>query len=315
MRCRNFAYDAGLFKSVRVPVPVVCIGNLSTGGTGKTPTVEWAAGVLRDDDRRPAILSRGYGVDGGPNDEALMLEENLPDVPHLQGRDRVEIAQTAIHELESTVLILDDGFQHRRLVRDLNFVTIDAARPPHRDHLLPSGTLREPMSALRRAHGIILTRCDQASPAMLAELRAVLQRIVPMVPIAETCHRPMELQGGEMPEFLTGLHGRWVAVVCGIARPEAFKHTVTDLGAKVVATRVFADHHAYTRTDVEELATWATALPVGVLVLTTQKDFVKLRIAELGNKPLRAVRVGLEFRSGEAELRTLLTNLPRVEDE
>lgn len=314
IRLRNLAYDVGWFKSVRVPVPVVCIGNLTTGGTGKTPTVEWVANVLREDGRRPAILSRGYGVDVGPNDEALMLEEDLPDVPHLQGRDRVACAMTAIQELESDVLVLDDGFQHRRLNRDLDFVTIDAVRPPHRDFLLPRGTLREPISALRRAHGIVLTRCDQATPEAIAELRRILARIVPAVPIAETIHAPMGLQAGDEPEALETLRGRPVAIFSGIARPQAFERTVRDLGAQIVAARVFPDHHPYTRADVDELSKWLSALPADVFGLTTRKDWVKLRVAELGGKPLRALRVGLRFRNGEAELRSLLTNLPRVED-
>jgi len=314
MRLRNAAYDAGLFKSIRVPVPVVCIGNLSTGGTGKTPTVEWAAGILRADDRRPAILSRGYGVEHGPNDEAMMLEENLPDVPHLQGRDRVAIAMTAIQELESDVLILDDGFQHRRLARDLDLITIDAARPPHLDHLLPRGTLREQMSSLRRADALVLTRCDQTSAEAVAELRRRLGNLVPTLPIAETSHKPQELQGGETFESLEELRGRPVAIFSGIARPQAFELTVADLGAAIIGIRVFPDHHAYARADVENLSRWAEAMPAGVLVLTTQKDFVKLRIVELGGKPLRALRIGLEFRTGDAELRSLLTNLPRIED-
>ena len=139
VRVRNRAYDGGLFQIRRVDVPVVSIGNLTAGGTGKTPCVEYVARFYRQLDLRVAILSRGYGAASGPNDEALLLEENLPDVPHLQGADRVETATTAVEELESEVLVLDDGFQHRRLGRDLDVVLIDATCPWGYGHLLPRG--------------------------------------------------------------------------------------------------------------------------------------------------------------------------------
>ena len=130
---RNRLFDLGLRKPTRVPVPVVSVGNLTLGGTGKTPCVEFVAGFYRDLGLSVALLSRGYGADAGRNDEAMVLEENLPDVPHLQGADRVGLAATAVEELESEVLVLDDGFQHRRLGRDLDVVLIDATRPLHRE--------------------------------------------------------------------------------------------------------------------------------------------------------------------------------------
>ena len=151
VQARNFAYAAGWLRSHRVGMPVVSVGNLTVGGTGKTPCVEYVAGFYRRQDRRVAILSRGYGGSGGRNDEALVLDENLPDVPHLQGPDRVALARTALEELESEVLILDDGFQHRRLARDLDLVLLDATVPWGYGHLLPRGLLREPAGGVRRA--------------------------------------------------------------------------------------------------------------------------------------------------------------------
>src|SRR5207248_2374875 len=120
---------------------------------------------------RVAVLSRGYGAEHGPNDEALVLEENLPDVPHLQGADRVALARAAVEELDSEVLVLDDGFQHRRLARSLDLVLIDATAPWGHGHLFPRGLLREPASGLRRAGVVLLTRCDQAAAKELARLR------------------------------------------------------------------------------------------------------------------------------------------------
>ncbi|HEY1186298.1 MAG TPA: tetraacyldisaccharide 4'-kinase, partial [Gemmata sp.] len=134
-RTRNALFDRGWKRTHRAPVPVVSVGNLTLGGTGKTPCVEWVARFFREREVQVTILSRGYGSAGGQNDEALVLEDNLPDVPHLQGADRVALAATAVEELEAELLVLDDGFQHRRLHRDLDIVLIDATRPPGGDYV------------------------------------------------------------------------------------------------------------------------------------------------------------------------------------
>ncbi len=159
MAIRNLAYDWGLLRSYRSPLPVISVGNLSVGGTGKSPCVAWIARWLRAHDIRVAILSRGYGqLDSGQNDEALELELQLPDVPHLQHWDRSASAVLAHEELEMQALLLDDGFQHRRMARDLDIVMIDATDPPSALHVLPGGLLREPLSALRRADVVLLSR-------------------------------------------------------------------------------------------------------------------------------------------------------------
>ena len=176
---RNGLFDRGWKSIERAGVPVVSVGNLTVGGTGKTPCVEYIASRLRQWDRRVAILSRGYGSEHGPNDEALVLEENLPDVPHLQGPDRVALARIAIEELESEVLVLDDGFQHRRLARDLDVVLIDATQPWGFGYLLPRGLLRESPRGLRRAGAVVLTRCDQVDAAALAKLKGEVAKLAP----------------------------------------------------------------------------------------------------------------------------------------
>jgi len=298
---RNRQYDRGRRAIHRAAVPVVSIGNLSLGGTGKTPVVEYVARFCRDQGLRPVILSRGYGSDAGANDEALVLEENLPDVPHLQGADRASLADAAVEELEAELLVLDDGYQHRRLHRDLDIVLIDATCPPHRDRLFPRGTLREPAGNLKRASAVLLTRCDQVEQTELEATRDWLTRRFPDLPIAETEHRPC----GEPGEW----NGKDVAAFCGIGNPEAFRRTVESLGARVIAFRAFPDHHAYTRGDVDDLRNWAGNLPEGVAIATTQKDWVKLRLTELGGRPLRTVCIAMEFRSGEAEFQDLLRTL------
>jgi tetraacyldisaccharide 4'-kinase len=303
VRLRNGLYNAGWRSSRRAPVPVVSVGNLTLGGTGKTPCVEYIAGLYRRLNRRVAILSRGYGSTGGPNDEALVLRENLPDVPHLQGADRVALAFQAVREEHSEVLVLDDGFQHRRLARDLDVVLVDATQPWGRDHLFPRGLLRESWAGLRRAGVVLLTRCDQVGVPERGRLREAIAHRVPTVPLVETTHRPVDLINSERdPAPLERLLGRPVAAFCGIGNPEAFRSTLTGLGSAVQAFRVFPDHHPYSRTDLEALDSWARPQAMDCLVVTTQKDLVKLRRRQLGGKEVWALRIRLHVEVGQEAL-------------
>jgi tetraacyldisaccharide 4'-kinase len=315
VNCRNACYARGWKSIHRAGVPVVSVGNLSLGGTGKTPLVEYVAGVYRKLGIRVAVLSRGYGAQGGRNDEAMVLEENLPDVPHLQDPDRVRAAGRAREELESELLVLDDGFQHRRLHRDLDIAAIDATRPPAEDYLFPRGTLREPAGGLGRAGAIVVTRSNQVPGRELAALHGWLERRVPGKPVAETEHRPTELLGGNEPEPLEKMAGRAVGGFCGIGNPAAFRRTLEGLGARVIEFRSFADHHAYTRADIDDLARWAGALPSDALLATTQKDWVKIRIGELAGRPLRAVRIALSFRTGQREFDEALSRVLANDDD
>jgi tetraacyldisaccharide 4'-kinase len=303
VRLRNRAYACGCRSVHRAAVPVVSVGNLTAGGTGKTPCVEYVAGFYRRRERRVAVLSRGYGGAGGRNDEALVLEENLPDVPHLQGRDRVALARAAVEELESEVLVLDDGFQHRRLARDLDLVLIDATEPWGYGYLLPRGLLREPRSSLRRAGLVVLTRCDQAGPGRVEALKRDVRRYAPSAPVVETRHGPVELvNSGRAVAPLDGLRGRAVAAFCGIGNPEAFRHTLADLGADVRTFRAYPDHYPYGRADVDSLRDWLRDLPGNGVAVTTQKDLVKLRVDRLGGRPLWSLRVRLQVTAGLTEL-------------
>lgn len=321
---RNRLFDRGWKRVNRAAVPVVSVGNLTLGGTGKTPCVEWVARYFRERGVQVAIVSRGYGsrrgvaggnpwgvppsqARAGRNDEAMVLEENLPDVPHLQGADRFAEARRAVEELESELVVLDDGFQHRRLHRDLDIVLIDATHPPARDRLFPRGTLREPASGLRRAHAILLTRCDQVPASEVEAIRNWLARRWPRTPVAATEHRPVALVRGEgESEPAEMLAGRTVGAFCGIGNPAAFRRTLEAMGAAVAEFRAYPDHHGYARADVEDLTRWAGTLPVGALIVTTQKDWVKLRVNELAGRPLWAVRIGLSFRDSEAEFARVL---------
>lgn len=311
VNARNRLFDGGWKKVAKAGVPVVSIGNLTVGGTGKTPCVEFVAGVYRELGMQVAILSRGYGSnDGRPNDEAMVLEENLPDVPHLQGRDRVALAATAVEELESEILVLDDGFQHRRLARDLDVVLIDATRPLCDEYLFPRGTLREPVSSLKRTGLAILTRCDQVDPNAVQAQRDWLRTRFPDLPIATARHAPRQLAGCDgVTEPIEDIRGRPIGGFCGIGNPAAFRRTLEDLGANVVAFRTFADHHPYSRADVDDLQRWADTVPKEATIATTQKDFVKLQIPDLAGRPLRAVRIGMRLLDGEDRVREQLNRV------
>jgi tetraacyldisaccharide 4'-kinase len=306
-RWRNRLYDRGWKTSRRAPVPVVSIGNLTLGGTGKTPCVEYVARFYRDLGKRVAILSRGYGGNGTANDEALLLRENLPDVPHYQAADRVALAAQAVNESGSEVLVLDDGFQHRRLARDLDIVLVDASQPWGHGHLFPRGLLREGPRSLRRAGLIVLTRCDQVTPMERRRLTEQITRHAPRASVVETVHRPLELinsarGAADRTASLSLAVGRPMAAFCGIGNPGAFRHTLHSLGAVVTAFRAFPDHHAYTRGDVEALTTWAREQARDGIVLTTQKDLVKLHVTEFGGRDLWALRIGLHVENGQGTL-------------
>jgi tetraacyldisaccharide 4'-kinase len=279
------------------------VGNLTLGGTGKTPCVEYVAGLYRQQGLRVAVLSRGYGGSGDRNDEALVLEQNLPDVPHLQGVDRRALAKTAVEELGSQVLVLDDGFQHRRLKRDLDVVLVDATQPWGHGYLFPRGLLREPPQSLCRAGAVVLTRCDQVEAPALCRLHETVARLSRHALVAEATHQPKELINSEQGrEPIQQLRGQPVAAFCGIGNPQAFRRTLADLGAAICAFKIYPDHHAYTRADVDALRAWAGQQAMDCLVVTTEKDLVKLRLAQLGGRALWALRIGLQIGAGQEAL-------------
>jgi tetraacyldisaccharide 4'-kinase len=314
---RNFAFDRGWKASHRADLPVVSVGNLTLGGTGKTPLVEWVARRYRSRGVRVAILSRGYGGAGGLNDEGRVLEANLPDVPHLQDRDRVALARIAVEELDAQLAVLDDGFQHRRLARDLDLVLLDALDPFGLGRLFPRGLLREPAGALGRAGVVLLSRADLVPADVRKAIRARADRASGGRPWVETCHAPRDLVDAEgNAEPRETLDGRRVAAFCGIGNPEGFRRTLMGLGVNLDATgglRTFPDHHPYAAADVADLNRWARDRGAE-LVLTTQKDLVKLRGDALGGAPLRALRIGLEVLDGGAALEQALDRVRPRDD-
>jgi tetraacyldisaccharide 4'-kinase len=307
---RNQDFDSGRKPAVTVGVPVASVGNLTLGGTGKTPAAEWIAHWLQSRGVHVGLISRGYkSKDGAPNDEALELEQKLPGVPHVQNKDRVAAARFAIDQFKCQALLLDDAFQHRRIARNLDIVLIDALEPFGFDHLFPRGTLREPLASLARASYVLLTRADLVDELERARIHQIVNRHAPAVPWGECRHAPKYLLSGTGEQQpLESLRGQRITAFCGIGNPAAFRETLTRCGYDVAAFREFPDHYAYNEKGVEELSRWAESQPA-VAVVCTHKDLVKLKVNSLGGKSLQALVVGLEFMNGQAELESLLENL------
>ncbi len=310
VRCRNWLYDTGLKAEYRVDMPVLCIGNLTTGGTGKTPAVEYAVRWFLERGARPAILSRGYGAREGRNDEAMLLASHLPEVPHRQRANRFHAAVEAVRLDKANVLILDDGFQHRRLARFANLVLIDATCPFGYGRLLPRGLLREPLKALRRADAIVITRSDLVAPEAVEAILRRLERIAPGTPVAVAEHRPVALTvfPDGVAEAPAALAGQQVGLFSSIGNPAAFRATVERLGARVAWCGEFPDHHWYTPEDIDRIIR-ADNAPVDLFV-TTEKDAVKLKCPPgssggavwPGQRRLTVLRIAMAIRSGEAAL-------------
>ena len=295
---RNAAFDRGLFIARRAGVPVISIGNLTLGGTGKTPLVAWVTREMAARGLAPAIVSRGYGAARGEqSDEAAELAILLPGVPHVADRDRVAAARTAA-AAGAEVVVLDDGFQHRRLARDLDIVTIDATDPWGGGRLFPRGLLREPLAGLTRARVAVLTRATSVAAERRREIRreaeqACAGRALPAWIEAE--HRPLRVRafsGTTRP--LDWLAGRSVAAFAGIGNPAAFRGSLESCGG----FRGFPDHHRYSDADLDSLGGWARETGADV-ILTTLKDLVKVRRDHLGPLPVFAVEISLVVLGGD----------------
>lgn len=308
---KNRLYDWGIKQPYQSGLPVVSVGNVSVGGTGKSPAVAWLAKWFRSQDIRVAVLSRGYGaLDSGQNDEALELELQFPDVPHLQHWDRIASAQLAKDELEMQVLVLDDGFQHRRIARDLEIVLLDATDPSAARWPLPGGLLREPLSSLRRADIILLTRCDQAKPEELQKLKAIARRKASKAIVLCCSHQPSHLlRFPQQKDALEKLRGAKVLAFCGIGNPASFFSSLSACGAIILDSLTFPDHHGYDAADVDRLSSWTENFPDASMLVCTMKDWVKLQTADIGTLPLHALAIEMQVADAqplESQLADLL---------
>lgn len=287
-------------KAVRLSCPVLSVGNITCGGTGKTPTVARVVTDWLALGRRPAILSRGYGARdlGRGNDERQVLDRALPGVLHLQGRDRVALGREAISR-GADALVLDDGFQHVRLARDVDLVLLDALEPFGHGRTLPAGLLREPLDVLREATLFALTRPDQVRLRTLTTLRSYLRSRFPGIP---QCEIQMKAAGwcalgaaGSVPSG--ALEGRSVLAFCGIGNPEAFRRQLLALGLEPRVFLTFPDHHPYSPGDLASIARQAAQRGLTQVVMT-EKDAVKIAPGE-GREAWRYLRIEAHVSRGE----------------
>ena len=286
-RTRLSLYRRGTFRTTKLDRPVISVGNMTVGGTGKTPLVEFVSKIIAASGKQVCILTRGYGrqnpdrqviVSDGQamlatpaeaGDEPYLLATNLLGLAAvISSADRIGAARDAIEVFGTECFLLDDGFQHLRLARDLNIVTVDATNPwgsgQRGGQLLPYGRLREPLSGLSRADCVVLTRCDQVDD--LDPLRKQIDDLTHGCPIFDSTMRPVRVQHPTGP----------VAAFCAVGNPQSFFEQLRRAGYELVVEKTFRDHHVYTQRDIDDLTDAATRTGAKTLI-TTAKDAVKLR--------------------------------------
>ncbi len=333
VQVRLWLYRHRIIRPNTLGCQVISVGNLTVGGTGKTPVVEVFARNLQQQGRKVAILSRGYKsrelpflqkmtqrittgkietpprvVSDGKRllldshtagDEPYMLASNLPDVAVVVDKDRVKAGKYAIKELGCDTLILDDGFQYLKLGHRLDIALVDQTNPFGGGHLLPRGLLREPMRNIKRAGFIFITKCaEEGAP----ELKEQLRRLNPVAEISECRHAPKFLKdvfGSTVHDF-GWLKGKKIAAVSGIAVPESFENALRSFGAEIVYVRRFTDHHRFTQQEI--INTINRSIKRGAeAILTTEKDAVRFPFVDRRDIPVIFMRVQIEMLSGEEE--------------
>ncbi|MDR1291099.1 MAG: tetraacyldisaccharide 4'-kinase, partial [Planctomycetaceae bacterium] len=312
---RNFLYDCGLLKIHEADIPVISVGNLTLGGTGKSPMVAWLCEYFISQNLRPAIISSGYrhkntnnnnNAASKVNDEYLELAFRLPDVCHFQNRDRVAAIRELLefvscHKIPEAehgiatsrsvcsgsqpiahtgsgidLVVLDDGMQHRRLGRDFEIVLLDATEPFGYGYMFPRGMLRESVYGLRRADVVLLSRADLISAAERERIEEFVRGIAPKVIFAETVHAPEKIiYANGEAATVESIRGKNIFAFCGIGNPNAFRSTLANNSDGQIHFVQYPDHHGYTKDDVIEIVQKASSLGVD-LVLCTMKDFVKI---------------------------------------
>ena len=308
VRSRVFFYTSGLLIPKRLPCPVISVGNITVGGTGKTPLVMALARRLMERGIPVAILSRGYKGKGRSRalvsdghrillspeesgDEPFLMAGSLKGIPILVGKDRFANGRTAIQQFGVHALLLDDGYQHLQLYRDLNILLIDSTIGFGDHHLLPRGLLREPLAYLRRADLILLTKVEHPEECRLLEEE--LREIHPGSPIFHSHYEPLDFIGpkGEQ-EDLRSLRGKRALVISGIANPGYFSSLLKKCGMEIVKEAIFPDHHLYTAEDLTSIEKQGRGVD---WFLTTEKDMVKMSKIDIGHLPIRALRIGIKI--------------------
>lgn len=331
---RLLGYELGFSGKERLNCFVISLGNITVGGTGKTPTAQQLAKEIRDMGYRVVILNRGYRakfygevgiVSDGKNlnmdaaeagDEAYMLAKHLPNVPVLIGARRAVSGQYAIENFGAEVAILDDGYQHWQVIRDLDILLIDAVSVFGNGHLLPRGTLRESMSHISRADVCLMTKVDQAREGSRELIRDTVRKYNSSAQIVESIHRPrclipladwsVDLAGEGVP--VEKISGQKVMAVSAIGNPASFERTLRDLGAEIVSSLRYPDHHDYTIMEMEDLLRQADSF-AAEMIIVTEKDAVKIPdefAKESRSIPIYVICVEVQFQAGAAEFKDLL---------
>jgi len=323
-------YRTGIRERYRLPLPVIAIGNLTSGGTGKTPMVALVAGHLRDAGRRVVVLSRGHGGSGEAGrsprvisdgervlltpaeagDEPVLLANLLPGVPVVIGRDRRRSGRLAVEQFAPDVIVLDDALQYWQLHRDLDIVLLDARRPFDNGHVLPRGLLREPPSHLARAGIVVLTRADRVPSGELAATMEVIRGLAPHADTFTATHAPLGWVRAfdDAPLPLDALVNKEVFAFSGIADGEAFARTVSSLGVRIAARHDFGNHHIYSPDEVERLGRGSE------VAVTTEKDMVKVRpLWPEDAPPLYALRIGMRLNEAARFFARIARCIPRRE--
>jgi len=329
---RNFLYSKGWLKIYRANAIVISIGNITAGGTGKTPLVIRLCNKITKNSKlktqncKCAILTRGYKATQDSRsktqdygDEPEILTTSCPQARVIVNPDRAAGAAEAVNKFGAKVLIMDDGFQHRRLSRDLDIVTIDGTQPFGYGKVLPAGLLREPVAALKRADAVVVTRCDQTAEVELTQLEEKLQQINPNMIIARSIHAPVCAKSiGHKEIALEELKAKKIFAFCGIANPDAFLNTIKNIGANLVGSKIYNDHYHYTDDCLADIYEQARHLKAD-LILSTQKDWFSSP-AFTGASPVIPAQAGipfaylaieLRFISGEDKITQLIENALR----
>lgn len=312
IRFRIHLYENGILKQKRLPCKVVSIGNITVGGTGKTPMVHYVANLLKGLGLQVAVITRGYGgyaqrsggiVSNGKTtlmeleasgDEPQLLAHKLKGIPLLVGKDRYQAGRLAISRFGSSVLVLDDAFQHLPLKRDLDLLLLDSARPFGNGHCIPRGILREPVKQMKRASALILTRRTGGSD--LARVSSMIESRAHGRPIFKCMHVPdgLFVAGQKESLDLATLKGRRLFTISGIARNDSFRETVSRLEAYIAGSLEFPDHHRYSRHDLRLI--WKSARDLNVdNIITTEKDYVNI-LTEIPSTPqLLVLAISISF--------------------
>ncbi len=319
MSTRNAMFDCGRRAIHRLPRPVICVGNLTTGGTGKTPVVAHLARWLRSTGQRPAILLRGYKSSRGLSDEAELLDRALnregeaPAEPNAMGPedsarpeprpaivihaepDRLAGGQTVLRDHpETTIFLLDDGFQHRRLHRDFDLVLINAVEPFGFGHVFPRGLLREPLAGLRRASAVLITHASEVPAEAIVSIEQTIRRHNSAAPIYRSDHVHTSLIGPLGELAIDALTKARFFAFAGIGQPQSLERAMKSFGSNFAGAKWYPDHHHYSEADLDEVHKLAGDAP---LLVTTEKDWAKVKNLPAAKKTLPAiVRLQLDVR-------------------